>query len=72
MNQGLPGYSVHGISQARILEWVAISFFRKEIFAPSPGRKSPGRNLGLLGNGKCLGGLVGKRTVKNKTERLQA
>ena len=25
---GLPGSSVHGILQARILEWVAISFFR--------------------------------------------
>ena len=24
----LPGFSVHGILQARILEWVAISFFR--------------------------------------------
>ena len=24
----LPGSSVHGIFQARILEWVAISFFR--------------------------------------------
>ena len=24
----LPGSSVHGISQARILEWIAISFFR--------------------------------------------
>ena len=24
-----PGYSVHGISQARILEWVAISFSRR-------------------------------------------
>ena len=23
---GPPGFSVHGISQARILEWVAISF----------------------------------------------
>jgi len=23
-----PGSSVHGISQARVLEWVAISFFR--------------------------------------------
>ena len=23
-----PGYSVHGISQAKILEWVTISFFR--------------------------------------------
>ena len=25
---GLPGPSVHGISQVRILEWVTISFFR--------------------------------------------
>ena len=24
----LPGSSIHGISQARVLEWVAISFFR--------------------------------------------
>ena len=28
MDYGLPGSSVHDISQARILEWVAISFFR--------------------------------------------
>ena len=28
MGCGLPGSSVHGISQARILEWVAISFSR--------------------------------------------
>ena len=26
MDCSLPGYSVHGILQARILEWVAISF----------------------------------------------
>ena len=32
----LPGSSVHGISQARILEWVAISFSRD---LPSPGIK---------------------------------
>ena len=30
----LPGSSVHGISQARILEWVAISFSR---YLPEPG-----------------------------------
>ena len=29
-----PGFSVHGILQARILEWVAISFFRD---LPDPG-----------------------------------
>ena len=28
MNCSLPDSSVHGISQARIPEWVAISFFR--------------------------------------------
>ena len=28
LNCSLPGYSVHGILQARILEWVAISFSR--------------------------------------------
>ena len=28
MDQGSPGFSVHGIFQARILEWVAISFSR--------------------------------------------
>ena len=28
MDYGLPGFSVHGIFQARILEWVAISFSR--------------------------------------------
>ena len=28
MDCSLPGSSVHGIFQARILDWVAISFFR--------------------------------------------
>ena len=28
MDCSLPGFSVHGILQARLLEWVAISFFR--------------------------------------------
>ena len=28
MDCGLPGSSVHGISQARVLEWIAISFSR--------------------------------------------
>ena len=26
-----PGFSIHGIFQARILEWVAIAFSKKEI-----------------------------------------
>ena len=34
MNCGLPGSSVHGIFQARIMDWVAISFSRD---LPDPG-----------------------------------
>ena len=34
VNCSLPGSSVHGILQARILEWVAISFSRD---LPDPG-----------------------------------
>ena len=32
MDCSLPGPSVHGIFQARVLEWVAISFSNKEHF----------------------------------------
>ena len=47
-----PGFSVHGVFQARILEWVAISFSRH---LPDPGTKSaslmspalPGSSLSL-------------------------
>ena len=28
INCGPPGFSIHGIFQARILEWIAISYFR--------------------------------------------
>ena len=28
MDCSLPGFSIHGIFQARVLEWVAISFFK--------------------------------------------
>ena len=31
MDCSLPGSSLHGISQTRILEWVAISFFKNII-----------------------------------------
>ena len=36
MDYSLPGSSLHGIFQARILEWVAISFSRD---VPNPGIK---------------------------------
>ena len=39
MDCGLPGTAVHGISQARILEWVAISFPRGPSL-PNPGIES--------------------------------
>ena len=32
MDYSLPGSSVHGISQARVLEWVAISFSNKRAY----------------------------------------
>ena len=41
MDHSLPGSSVHGIFQARVLEWVAISFSR--VIFPTQGS-----NLGLL------------------------
>ena len=38
-----PGSSVHGISQERILQWVAISFSRED--PPDPGIKPGSRAL---------------------------
>ena len=37
MTCSLPGSSAHGISQARTLEWVALSFSRSGLLFPSPG-----------------------------------
>ena len=42
MDCSLPGFSVHGVSQARVLEWVAISFSR------GSSRPRQGSNLHLL------------------------
>ena len=46
MNCNLPGSSFHGIFQARILEWVAISFSRE--------KETQGLNLGLSHCGQML------------------
>ena len=35
MDCGLPGFSVYGISQVKILKWVTISFFRIEPMSPT-------------------------------------
>ena len=58
-----PGYSVHGISQARILEWVAISFSsrsyqpRHRNLSPCIGRvlyhEPPGKQRGYLRLESC-------------------
>ena len=41
MDCSLPGSSIHGISQARVLEWVAISFIQAIFLTqgPDPGTK---------------------------------
>ena len=43
-----PGSSVHGISQARILEWFAISFSKKVTFHSNPKETQYQRMLKLL------------------------
>ena len=43
MDCGLPGSSVHGILQARILEWVAIPFSRES--SPTQGSNCMGRRI---------------------------
>ena len=54
MDYSLPSSSVHGISQARILEWVAISFSRDcpdpEIQFVSPALKANSLPLSHLGS----------------------
>ena len=58
MNCSLPGSSVHGILQARILEWVAISFSKKE--KNLPGKAGDLRDASLIpGLGISPGGVHG-------------
>ena len=50
MDCRLPGSSVHGIFQARVLEWGAIAPFKGKVFSRNPGRMSTHssfRNIGL-------------------------
>ena len=49
MDCSLPRSSVHGIFQARVLEWVAISFSRQEYWSGLPeSSRTQGLNPGLL------------------------
>ena len=57
MDCSLPGSSVHGLLQARILEWVAISFSKGRLGyilftqgSPVPGWKRKGREGWILGD----------------------
>ena len=68
MDCSSPGYSVHGVLQARILEWLAIRFFQG-IF-PTQGSKP-----GLLLAGRCFtaeppGIVVEMVNTKYKTANL--
>ena len=47
MDCSLPGSSIHGILQARMLEWFAISFHPGHL--PNPGIEPGSLTLGLLG-----------------------
>ena len=58
MDYSLPGSSVHGVLQARVLEWVPISFSRgssrpRDRTQVSHIAPSPGGARGLLGQGRC-------------------
>ena len=64
MNCSLPGSSVLGISQARILEWVAISFSRGSVWIEPMSLVSPALHVDSLPaepSGKPLG-----KTVRTK------
>ena len=61
MDCSLPSFSVHGILQARILEWIAISFFRRSSRPWSPTLQAdalpsepPGALTGCFGWGQTF------------------
>ena len=60
MDCSLPGSSVHGIFQAIVLEWIAISFSRLEVVDISPG------NLDFPA------GSDGKASVYNAGDRVRS
>ena len=62
MDYSLPGYSVHGIFQARVLEWDAIAFS-----TPEAKRLSQSENNAQLW--LCLVVKIKSHAVKNKTAR---
>ena len=50
MDSSPPGSSVHGIFQARVLEWVAIAFSSQELAECNKKRKKKLTNWSVVGN----------------------
>ena len=74
MDCSLPCSSVHGILQARVLEWVAISFSRSSQSRDQPWvSRIPGRrfNLWATGEGTIFQDWI-RKTKKIWTDQLQA
>ena len=66
MHCSLPGSSVHGILQAKILEWVAISSFKGSSWPWDQTRVSciAGRFFTILATGEALQELKKKKKIK--------
>ena len=71
MDYSLPGFSIHGIVQARILEWVAISFSRGSSWPRDRTQVShiAGRCFNLWATREALGGASGKGYPRHCRER---
>ena len=70
MASGPPGSSVHGVSQARILEWVAISSFRRS--SGSGDQTHVFSIAGTFFTAEPLGKvLVGDNLLQNKRKPMQ-
>ena len=73
MNCSLSGSSVHGIFQARVLEWGAIAFSRADALPWEPSGKPEGnyrQGEGQPSERKKI--IANKRTVKTNLQNIQA
>ena len=64
MDCSLPGSSVHGIFQARVLEWDAIAFSKENITKPQIEQHSITHMTNMPQNGQSQG-FLGGSVVKN-------
>ena len=79
MDCSLPGSSVHGIFQARVLQWVAIAFSRGDTLGPSNSASGNHENerTQRQGNQACSGkllffGVAGSRAQGSQKKEAQA